>query len=149
MSENILRLISVDAEFLPSQSIMDSALKLLRQAFPNATAINTTITEDVRFIDPGSNFERIMCPNCGKVIDIAWWQEAMDQAYKNGFRDLEIKLPCCGVISSLNNLNYEQPAGFARFVLGIRNPGKDLDESLQRSLEDLLNTKVRVIWALY
>jgi hypothetical protein len=72
----------------------------------------------------------------------------MDIAYQNSFRNLEILVPCCGEKSSLNDLVYILPAGFARFSIEIRNPSQDFGNRLP-VLEELLNISLKSIWAHY
>jgi len=149
MSDNILKIIPSAVGFMPPRDLVDRALESLRQVFPDADEIKARTSDDILFIDQGTNWERVSCPNCGKQIDIAWWQAAMDRAHKGRFLDLEVVMPCCGAKSSLNLLKYEWPAGFARFVLEIRNPGSDIDNGTKKSLETLLNMALRTIWARY
>jgi hypothetical protein len=42
--------------------------------------------------------------------------------------------PCCGAATSLNDLVYEWPQGFARWALEIMNPGRGFltDEEIER-----------------
>ena len=51
---------------------------------------------------------------------------AMDQAYRFSFVDLAVSVPCCNAQLSLNDLRYEWPAGFARFILEAQSPGAEL-----------------------
>lgn len=39
----------------------------------------------------------------------------MDEAYASDCANLSARTPCCGSIVSLNDLDYQGPAGFARF----------------------------------
>lgn len=149
MSDNILKIISSTVEFLPPSHIIDRTIDFLKKSFPDADAIDAKIWDDIQFVDAGANLEKVYCPNCGKEIDIAWWQEAMDNAYKSKFLNLEVVLPCCGTKSTLNHLIYERASGFARFVLEVRNPGKDMDNEKKESLQSLLDTQILPIWALY
>ena len=74
----------------------------------------------------------------------------MDKAYeKTRFADLTITLPCCGNVSSLNDVLYEWPTGFARFQLKARNPGKGVEEATVHDLEEILGCPLRKIWARF
>src|SRR5262249_13741059 len=116
---------------------------------------------------------------CERELDKEWFGKAMDRAYEKKNWDLTIKLPCCGKGSSLNDLKYEWPAGFARFVLEARNPlmgdplpkgevpprvpladlrkmhrrqNLETEKMLQKvrqTLEKILKTELRRIWARY
>ena len=77
------------------------------------------------------------------------WKEAMDEAYKNKFMDLSVVVPCCNSKTSLNELKYEWPAGFAQFGIEIVNPNRDISGGELHSIEIILDTKLRKIWAHY
>ena len=79
-----------------------------------------------------------------------WWGQEMDRVYQvNGFQDLNILLPCCQRTSSLNDLIYDWPAGFARFLLEARSPEGDLTHEQIALFESLLGCSIRKIWAHY
>lgn len=67
----------------------------------------------------------------------------MGSAFSNHFTALDIIVPCCEEKTSLNELKYEWPAGFARFSIEILSPGKDLDDEELLSLESILSTKLK------
>ncbi len=74
----------------------------------------------------------------------------MDKAYASAFEELAITLPCCGGTTSLNDLDYDWPAGFAKFVLEAMNPNvKDLDVEAVNRLEATLGCALRRIWTHY
>jgi hypothetical protein len=148
MSDNILKIIPVSPDFVPLEKSKTEAIDFITGVF-RSTEITCKIFESPRFIDQGSNIERIICPRCHSVIDDAFWQNAMNIAYENKFRNLLIKTPCCGEEISLNDLQYEWPAGFACFLIEIRNPGDDLTDFNLEQLEKDLGTPLRKIWAHY
>jgi hypothetical protein len=151
MSDTFLRLIPACPECVPDDEALRAASHLLASFFPEADEAAFESTERVNFVDPGQNLGRIACPVCGGEIDTAWWQKAMDAAYQTHFSDLSIELPCCKTSSSLNDLLYDWPAGFAKFELTVRNPrarGRVEDAQLEQ-LETVLGCTLRVIWALY
>ena len=59
--------------------------------------------------------------------------------------------PCCGAATSLHDLDYDWPAGFARFVLQAREPALAgwLDDAAVARLEKALGTRVRQIRTRY
>ncbi len=74
----------------------------------------------------------------------------MDDAFKVRFTALAVTTPCCGANVSLNDLNYEWPAGFARFVLEAMNPGVgDLATAEIAALAEIVGSPLRRIWAHY
>jgi hypothetical protein len=149
MSDNLLRLVPTDPSFIPMQSAIDMALERFKTSFSPDCVVTTNTFEQIQFIDPGSNLEEILCPHCEAEIDTRFWQQAMNNAHRNGFVDLKISPPCCGSTSSLNDLHYLWPAGFARFMLQAHNPGADLDDAQIRAIEQILETPLRKIWAHY
>jgi hypothetical protein len=149
MSVNTLKLIPTSPEYVPRDTVQQRACGLLASYFPGAKETSCETTENVRFIDQGQNWERVRCPVCGCELDPEWWSQAMDTAYQTGLTNLLVNVPCCGAVSSLNDLQYELAAGFARFVLEVRDPGKDIDDKQLKTLEETLGCKLRKIWARY
>jgi len=147
MSDNIIRLIPTNPSFVPDLKSHDRAIRILRTMVKEADSVSVEVTDEVQFIDQGSNFERVTCPSCGsEITDL--WTEMMDNAYSNGFSDLNIELSCCGLKTDLNALKYEWPAGFARFVLEAVNPHVDgwLPKSDIEVLEKALSCTLRQIF---
>jgi hypothetical protein len=63
---------------------------------------------------------------------------------------LDVTVPCCGSTVSLNDLDYDWPAGFARFVVEARNPRVgNLSDAEMRELELIVRTRLRPIRARY
>ena len=153
MSVNILRLIPTSPDYVPDLLSQERAVALLKSQFlPNPgplSEVTARVTEQVEFIDQGENFERIVCPFCSSELAAEWWQGVMDDSYEGHFADLRITTPCCHTESSLNDLLYEWPAGFARFVLAIRDPILEPTHEMLDILERLLGCRIRVIWAHY
>ena len=72
----------------------------------------------------------------------------MDLSRLKSFRNLKITTPCCRAPSTLNDLDYEWPAGFARFVLEASNPNvSELPGQQVRALSRILGCKLRQIWS--
>lgn len=149
MSDNVLKLIPTSVQCAADSVALKKAVNVLASFFPEAAEVGFESTEQVRFIDPGENLEKIFCPICSNEIDVEWWQEAMSTAHQRHFSDLSIELPCCGAASSLNDLIYHWPAGFARFVLTVRDPNAGVDRRQLESLEAIVGCTLREIWAHY
>jgi hypothetical protein len=150
VSDDFLRIISANPRFTPSAGAQGAALQLLRSWLPSADGITSALSEETQFVDPGANFERIECPFCGGDL-FNWWQGAMDEASAHGFAALEVVVPCCQAETTLNDLRYEWPAGFARFVAEVRNPrrGATLTRDEIQQLELLLGCELRQVMAHY
>ena len=146
MSDSFVRWIPVDPSFVPSEDARGRAVAWLRERAPNADEVWGALTPDIRFVDCGGNPERISCPRCGVAID-HWWPGAMGRAAETRFDKREVVVPCCGADTCLEDLRYEWPVGFARFVLEARNARIDLSPSDDESIARLLDAPVRRILA--
>ncbi len=149
MSENHLKLIPTDPYFIPDPNAMNQARQLFDVLMQGSYKTTMEVFATVQFIDQGANWETLFCPNCQSVIDVEWWQQAMDRAFESGFLELGVNVPCCGFRTTLNDLRYVWPAGFARFRLAAINPPSDLSDEQLRELEHILGKSLRKIWAHY
>ena len=149
MADTYLRIIPVDPACVPSALARDRALRVLQRAVPLADDVVSRVTEDVRFVDCGTDFETVRCPACGADIG-EWWSVAMEVGHEQHFQDLRVTTPCCGHHTSLNALVYSWPAGFARYTLEVLNPGVgNLPQAVLRRVERAIGQSVRAIWAHY
>ena len=74
----------------------------------------------------------------------------MDTAYKTCFERLDSITPCCTQPISLNELNYDWPAGFAKFVIEIQEPNiKGFEADQVQHLKKIIGIELRQIWAYY
>lgn len=149
MSDNYLRLIPSSPVFIPDKNAIDKAVFLLKEDFPYPDMVRIEVSDSPRFIDQGANWERVVCPCCDETLDLGWWQNAMDNAFANGFQNLIVKVPCCGIETTLNDLIYDWPAGFAQFLIEIRNPGMGVADARINQLETILGSPLRKILAHY
>ncbi len=150
MSDTLLRLIPEQPQFEPSDAAGEMAVRALKALIPTAAAVNAHRFQEIRFVDQGSNFERILCPHCRQEIT-GHWSVWMDECSKSRFTQRKVVVPCCQRESDLNDLVYEWPAGFARFVLEVENPDPSewLPDPAQKSLESILGCGVRQILTHY
>jgi hypothetical protein len=147
MSDNWIRLIPEDPKFVPDAAKQSRARDRFSEIAPKADDIEITVCDTVQFFDCGANCERILCPACGLEISIAWWLERMNEDYDEGFRLTTYSTPCCAAQFTLHDLTYEWPQGFGRFALDAMNPGiGTLDDRYRQELEEILDTKLRVIY---
>jgi hypothetical protein len=151
MSDSCLRLIPADPHWVPDPAAAEKARRLLASLLPESSQVTLDVRDQVGFVDQGANFESVGCPACGASIDLDWWQGAMDKALDAAGGDLSVSPPCCGKATSLNDLRYVQPAGFARFTLEAMNPNRsgNLEPAQVKQLESLLGCTLRQIWAHY
>jgi hypothetical protein len=145
VSDNFLFVIPADPWHVPSATAQQAAKQALRRYAPKVQVIETSITSVPTFIDCGANLEHVACPHCGKHID-HWWANQMERVAAAGFFDLTITTSCCHRTTSLNDLRYEWPSGFACFTLEAMNPGVILLSRAQvRELQHILNCTIRQV----
>jgi hypothetical protein len=150
MSDNFLRLIPTDPTWTPSTGAAQQATATLSALVPNAESVTVELYEEVTFIDQGGNFERLTCPACQAPLEMDWWADRMDDAAQSQFTDLAVVTPCCGATTSLNDLAYDWPAGFARVELSAMNPGRDwLQDSELAQVSAVFGHPVKQVMARY
>lgn len=150
MSTSLLSVIPTDPSWTPDEEAAAGALAVLQQLAPDASEVTASRHDEVTFVDQGGNFDSLRCPTCGVQLEIDWWHDAMDTAATLRFRDLAVRVPCCGARTSLNDLDYRSPAGFARFVLVARDPGRgEIATAEVGRLAAAIGHPVRVVWASY
>lgn len=150
MSEHFITLIPTSPAFVPAPAVLEKGKEFFSRFLTGADDIEASVTNEITFVDPGENFERVCCPGCGSELGTAWWQEAMNQSYKPRFENLSVLTPCCGLATSLNDLDYRWPAGFARCRLSARSPKvTEISPEQIQELEQLLGTRLRQIWVHY
>jgi DNA-directed RNA polymerase subunit N (RpoN/RPB10) len=148
MSDNYLKLIPTDPTLVPAPASQQSAVSLLKSLLPNAVEIENVVTDNVTFVDCGSTLETIRCPSCSAAIKEDWWIKAMDRAADQEFSNLMVDTPCCRKATSLNDLKYDWPQGFARFQVKALNPGiREFSPTHQAKLEEILGCPLRQIWS--
>jgi hypothetical protein len=148
MSDQILRIIPADPEFMPGAADQQMSMALFSSFVSKADRVNVIADDDIRFVDPGENWQGVTCPVCGADLN-DWIQDAIGAAYENGFTDLTITTPCCSSVGSLNDLVYDPPAGFARFILEAVNPVNDISEMQMNFLKGTMKCEIRKVWAQY
>jgi hypothetical protein len=151
MSTNYLYVIPSSPKYVPTADVRELALKALKVMLPGAESVDVVVHKEVSFIDSGVRFEQVSCNFCAAELDQIWWGDAMNEAHNTAFNDLKVQLPCCDATSNLNDLHYEMPSGFARFLLKAQGGklGQHLPVDKMRSLETILNTPLKQIWAQY
>lgn len=146
MSDYVVKIIPTDYTYSVTKEQADCILKFIMSKI-NADNIKTSIYETPAFVDSGSNLAAISCPHCGTQLDFSWWGEAMDTASEDHFKELSIIMPCCGKGSTLNDLLYDFPCGFACIEFDILNPSADFDKEPLSIIKDLLGCPIRMVHA--
>jgi hypothetical protein len=138
--------LSVDPLAMPPKERAEAALKMLSQLRPEAHEFELHFSDIPEFFHCGSNFESVFCPFCQTDI-VEWWGKAMD-AWNEGRdrRRLTVQTPCCGRATSLNDLDYVEPQGFACVAIEVMNPDTDLEPEELRKVGLALGLPVRLVW---
>lgn len=146
MSDNWLQYIPLDPEFQPSPNAAEAARRLLASFAPEADEVTVEFKASTEFFHPAGNWSGVKCPACASDLE-DWWHNAMAIASKTAFKNLSVTSPCCGAVTSLNDLNYVWPAGFGRFVLEATNPQiENLTNAQEDQLAERLGGRLRRIW---
>lgn len=149
-SGNQLKIIPTKPHYEPSTEQQKEAIKYLATEF-SKNKIGSILTKNVEFIDSGENFESVTCNHCGQKIEIENWQEVMDTAYQTSFANLAFVTPCCHKLTSLNDLKYDMPSGFSKYVIELIDPDiKDNQKTdLIKNLKEIFGQDMKLIWAHY
>lgn len=149
-SGNQLKIIPTNPNYEPSTEQQKEAIKYLASEYWE-NEISSVLTKNVEFIDSGENFESVSCNLCGLNIDIENWQEAMDKAYQTSFVDRAFVTPCCQRQTSLNDLEYEMPSGFSKYVIELIDPTIEDNQKTEliKNLKIILGQDMELIWAHY
>lgn len=152
LSDNWLRVIPTDPTFVPSAQAAQRGVHLLARLAP-AGASGEPAHEvhfgKTVFVDAGANFESVTCPWCGMAILLEQWQDWMGAAASTEFTQLNVRTRCCDVTTSLNELRYDWPQGFARWWLEVMNPTAQLSDTQIEVVAEAIGHPVRVVWAHY
>lgn len=146
MSDHIIKIIPTDPYYHIQGEEIYKIVDYLKATI-KADDIELKVYDTPKFIDCGSNLEKIVCPICSAVIDFDWWSTAMDAAWNSRFTELSVKLPCCGESSTLNDLQYHFSCGFSCAELSILNPSHGLDYSCLLYIQKVLGISIRCIQA--
>jgi hypothetical protein len=123
VSEDVLRLVPTEPDWLPDDVALRRAVRVLRELAPRADSVRTEVHDAVVF--SGGPPTSVECPTCGDEVDATWWSERMERAAGQDFTRLAVVVPCCGTRTSLADLRYDPPAWFARVELRVRAPGRE------------------------
>jgi hypothetical protein len=149
MSDNYIVLVPQQPEYVPPREAQKKALALMKELAPNEE-VQAQISKEIRFIDCGENFERVLCPECSAEIPHDWWSEQMGEEFENGVPLRKRVLPCCRSQTTLAELKYEWPQAFGRFSLSVMNPQiGTLSKETVAKFEEVLGCPLQTIYQHY
>jgi DNA-directed RNA polymerase subunit N (RpoN/RPB10) len=147
LSDDWLQIIATDPMFVPDEAAARTLSSLVHTFAPNAERVDVIDEGKIVFIDAGENFETVRCNSCGAVLDLDWWSDQMNSAQEHEFSDLATTTPCCRQLTTLNNLDYDWPQGFARWRIEVLNPSVGrLTPEAELALSDAVGHAVRLIY---
>jgi hypothetical protein len=150
MSDNYISVIPEIPDFVPERDKELSSIAYLRSITPPGIEIDSSISDRIKLVDCGNNFQGISCPSCEANIDIETWQIWMEMDFEDEGFNLNLhEMKCCKNKHTLNDLIYHLPQGFARFILSAANTDIQLTPDQLEKFELILGCPVRVIYKQY
>lgn len=161
MSDDYLKIIPTSPDQVPPKKAHKPAVSLLKSFFPDGEECQAEVYEAIEFIDQGENIEAVICPACRKRSEldhlseddpvVAWWCELSDAICESALETLSTTMSCCGRDVRVMDLEFDWPAGIARFELSVMNPDstENLTASQLGELETILGCGLRQIRAHY
>ena len=149
MSDTVFKIIPERPEYIPSQEEQNIIIAFLDNIFDPGFYYRIEITDDVNFIDQGSNFDSLNCPKCSQSLDMGWWSDQVELSAQSNFTNLNILLPCCGNECSLNDLDYDMPAGFSKYSIIINDLDSSLFPDIITGIEKIVSFRIRTVIARY
>ncbi len=150
MSDSLITVIPTDPAWVPQPDQEARAVDLVKEFLPDHAEFTVEHPSGITFYSGYENFESIHCPFCATVLDIQpWWTDQLDAAWRTdtGFSALDVTTPCCGAATSLNDLTYHFPQGFASWAISVRNPMSELDSDEICQIEEAVGHQVRIVYA--
>ena len=148
MSDCYVRILPESPEDNIDTTAVTAIIKYLSE-YTVSDSIRCVESAAMMFVDCGGNLDRIVCPHCGGAVDFGWWGERMTEAHAGRFADLRVVMPCCAMQSSLIDLLYDFPCGFAKTMIEMRNPQIPVSEACLVQLRRMAKCSVRLIAARY
>ena len=138
MSTSMLKIIPTDQDYVPSAEQQADAVAVFGEMVGYGE-IEARVYEDLEFIDAGEYCGYVLCPSCGNRVainpfegtDLAqdWYYKLVEAitARTTPIRQFQTTMPCCRASVALTSLQFDMPAGFARFELCATDP--DIENS--------------------
>ncbi|GAA2559654.1 hypothetical protein GCM10010435_33610 [Winogradskya consettensis] len=127
MSELLIRVIPTDLEWQPTPEAAIAAAEYVAGLFAgpgdHVESVEPLFYDRIAVIDGGEYLEDVFCPRCEASIGVDWFWDLLQVRTGNDptLNDLAVTVPCCGAALALPELRFEDPLGFARFEITIKN----------------------------
>lgn len=155
VSDGYIRLIPTDLRWQPTPEAATAATAYVARLFvapgDDVERVEYEFYDHITLIDAGENTTRVTCPRCGSDIDVDWFFDLIEENGES-FNELDVSVPCCNAIVSLDALHYDWPVGFARFEVSAMNPTRaryELDAQELAEVSAVLGHPVAQIIAHY
>ncbi|WP_204073391.1 hypothetical protein [Planotetraspora phitsanulokensis] len=140
VSDMYIRLIPTDLNWQPSLEAAAAAVAYVAGLFSGpddaVESVDYEFYDQVTLIDAGENTSQITCSRCDGDIELGWLYDLIEENGQS-FIDLDVTVPCCGEVASLDMLHYDWPVGFARFEVSAMNPTRAEYELDAQELADM------------
>ncbi|NOP94617.1 hypothetical protein [Mycolicibacterium fortuitum] len=153
MSADYLVVYPTDPKFVPSEDRAAAALAVFRVVMRDDIEISERRFNGVGFEAAGPDMESVSCPACGVELarnpeNMDWLVAELERVWtpEEGYWPLDVTTPCCGSSSSLNDLVYNPPQGFASWSLSARNPTYEMDDWERELVGAALGMSVRHVY---
>lgn len=155
MSDDYIRLIPTDQNWQPTPEAAAAAVAYVVRLFSGpgdaVEEVNHEFYDRVTLIDAGEATTQITCSRCDGEINVEWFFGLGEENGEN-FDHLNVTVPCCRALVSLDTLRYDWPVGFARFEVCAMNPTRakyELDAEELANVSALLGHPVAQVLAHY
>jgi hypothetical protein len=155
VSDGYIRLIPTDLDWQPTPEAAASAVAYVARLFSGpddaVEEVNYEFYDRATLIDAGENTTQITCSRCDEDISLEWFYDLVEENGES-FDHLDVTVPCCGAVVSLDTLRYDWPVGFARFEVSAMNPIRakyELDAEELANVAALLGHPIVQILAHY
>lgn len=145
MSNSWLHYVPNDPNWQPTPAAAEQAAALLREIAPRSDEIECQFHDHIELVHPYANWSGVLCPVCGADIE-DWWDETMDAASADHFKNLTATTPCCSAATTLNDLDFKWPTAFGRFGLVAMNPDIEPSPEQEVELAARLGSPLRKVW---
>jgi uncharacterized protein YbaR (Trm112 family) len=161
MSDDYLKIIPASPDHVPPKRTHKQAMTLLESFFPEGEEFQAEIYDTIEFIDQGENIEAVICPTCKNRLEmhhftegdpiVAWWYDLAESMEDIDVTSVTTKMPCCGQVARLMDIEFDWPAGFARFELNVMNPNvsDNLTQTQLQELEEILGCPLKQVRVHY
>lgn len=142
-----------DKNFVPTNYAIERAIAYLNEVYLGHYSATAQVHAVPRFINSGADFDRFVCPACGKTVKAHdgsdWWYSNM---WGNIVEETQlITVPCCGANAPFNELGVSNRTGFATFQIDLEGAGEEYipDADRQAQLDEILGCSMRYLISVF